>query len=111
MEFRLKTFAAKELAKYKVTRKEGHTLDNPQGTEKVMELQMVIYKGENKSKQVDEAGGRTTGKMKGKAFKKDGLQEDDVVEVEGMKWRVTQLFPRMYADFAEFEMEYMRNGK
>ena len=39
------------------------------------------------------------------------MSKSDVIEVEGYKYKVTEILPRIYADFVEFSLELMRNGQ
>ena len=133
MEFTLEEFAGEELKTYEVTRKITGDIDNPQGKDCKFNAAMLICKktlrGYNPNLQ---DGGRIIGDLSGKTFnntceidntfvmqkEEEGKKEitsnikiDDVIEVEGYKYKVTEILPRIYADFVEFSLELMRNGQ
>lgn len=112
MEFTLEEFAGEELKTYEVTRKITGDIDNPQGKDYKFNAAMLICKktlrGYNPNLQ---DGGRIIGVLSGKTLKVVGLKLDDVIEVEGYKYKVTEILPRIYADFVEFSLELMRNGQ
>ena len=90
MEFTLDEFAGEELRNYEITRKITGNIDNPKTTDHKFNAAMLICK---------------------KTLKVVGLKLDDVIEVEGYKYKVTEILPRIYADFVEFSLELMRNGQ
>lgn len=112
MKFTLEEFAGEELKTYEITRKITGNIDNPKTTDHKFNAAMLICKktlrGYNPSLQ---DGGRIIGVLSGKTLKVVGLKLDDVIEVEGYKYRVTEILPRIYADFVEFSLELMRNGQ
>lgn len=112
MEFTLDEFAGEELRKYEITRKITGNIDNPKTTDYKFNAAMLICKktlrGYNSNLQ---DGGRIIGALSGKTLKVVGLKLDDVIEVEGYKYKVTEILPRIYADFVEFSLELMRNGQ
>jgi hypothetical protein fuD12_05973 len=112
MEFTLEEFAGEELKTYEVTRKIVGNIDNPKPTDYKFNAEMLIckktLKGYNPNLQ---DGGRIIGVLSGKTLKVVGLKLDDVIEVEGYKYKVTEILPRIYADFVEFSLELMRNGQ
>lgn len=112
MEFTLDEFAGEELKAYEVTRKITGDIDNPKGKDYKFNAAMLICKktlrGYNPNSQ---DGGRIIGDLSGKTLKIVGLKLNDVIEIEGYKYKVTEILPRIYADFVEFSLELMRNGQ
>lgn len=111
MEFKLYQFAKKELKKYKIFTPGEYDIDNPGATETEREILAVVYKRKERSYQNRDDGGRVVGGLTGKALKKYNLKLNEVIEVEGLKYKIVDVTPRIYADFVEFGMELMRNGE
>lgn len=112
MEFNLEEFAGEELKTYKIIRKIDGDLENPRGSEIELYGDMLIYKQRQRGYAPNGLdGGRIQGGLSGKALKTLGLQLGDIIIVENLKFRITDIIPRIYADFVEFNLELMRNGK
>ena len=110
MKFRLRQFAKNELKQYKVTRLAEYDFKNPNGTPLVFAAEMVIYKKAPIATIADPVDGlHIKGQMTGKCLQSIDLRNGDIVEVFGLKYRVIELLPRIYADFSEFGLELMRN--
>lgn len=111
MEFKLNQFAKQELKKYIVKTKGEYDIDNPQIAETKREISAIIYKSRERAYQSGADGGRVIGGLAGKCLKIEGLRINEVVVVESLEYKVVEVTPRIYADFVEFKLELMRNGK
>lgn len=112
MEFTLDEFAGEELRNYEITRKITGNIDNPKTTDQKFNAAMLICKKTLRAYNPNlQDGGRIISALSGKTLKVVGLKLDDVIEVEGYKYKVTEILPRIYADFVEFSLELMRNGQ
>lgn len=112
MDFKLEEFAGEELKKYTVIREVEGDLDNPKGTIKEFSGEMLIYKQRLRGYAPNnQDGGRIQGGLTGKALKTLDLELGDIIIVENLKFKITDIVPRIYADFVEFNLELMRNGK
>lgn len=112
MEFKLEEFAGEELKIYEAYREIAGDLDNPRGTKKYFSGEILIYKERLRGYTPNtQDGGRVQAGLSGKALKTLGLELGDVVIIENLKYRITDIIPRIYADFVEFSLELMRNGK
>lgn len=110
MEFTLREFAQEELKRYKVKRVILGNIDNPRGTIQEFDYLMLIYKARLRGNSPNlQDGGRSIGTLTGKSFKADKLQMGDIITVEGLEYKITDILPRIYADFDEFSLELMRN--
>ncbi|MDY4011386.1 MAG: hypothetical protein SOY60_06940 [Fusobacterium gastrosuis] len=109
MNFKLKTFANKELKKYLVIRNTGYNIDNPQGNNEEFKYLMVIYKKTLKVISPNQDGIRVLNQLNGKIEKKYDLRLQDIIVVENLKYRVIELLPRLYADFNEFVLELLKD--
>lgn len=106
MFFKLKDFAGTEIKKYKVEKRTEGTLRNPQGEITETEYPMLIYKKTLKIYNPDIAdGGRISGQLTGKILKKYPLELGDYIYIESEKYKVSEILPRLYADFKEFSLE------
>lgn len=111
MNYKLALFADRELKPYTVHRLGEYSL-GVEPTEETFVWKMLIYKKTLKFLVVDSSDGlRTQGQLHGKIWKKYDLRNGDIIEVFGLKYRVTEIIPRIYADFNEFGLELMRNGE
>lgn len=110
MEFTLREFAQEELKRYKVKRRIAGDIDTPEGSIQEFSCTMLIYKARLRGNNPNlQDGGRSIGSLNGKSFKKDKLQMGDIITVEGLEYKITDILPRIYADFDEFSLELMRN--
>ncbi|EFS20828.1 hypothetical protein FSBG_00325 [Fusobacterium gonidiaformans 3-1-5R] len=110
MEFTLREFAQEELKRYEVKRRIAGKIDSPEGSIQEFDCLMLIYKARLRGNSPNlQDGGRSVGTLNGKSFKKDKLQMGDIVKVEGLDYKITDILPRIYADFDEFSLELMRN--
>lgn len=108
MYFKLKSFAGKELKKYKVIRNTGYSLDNPIGINEEFIYPMIVYKKSLKIISPNNDGIRVFNQLNGKIEKKYNLKLHDTIEIEGYLYRVIELLPRLYADFNEFILEILK---
>lgn len=110
MEFTLREFAQEELKRYKVKRVIPGNIDSPEGFIQEFSCMMLIYKARLRGNNPNlQDGGRSVGTLNGKSFKADKLQMGDIIVVEGLEYKITDILPRIYADFDEFSLELMRN--
>ena|SRR3712207_709486 len=110
MEFTLREFAQEELKRYKVKRVIPGNIDTPEGSIQEFSCLMLIYKARLRGNSPNlQDGGRSIGTLTGKSFKADKLQMGDIIVVEGLEYKITDILPRIYADFDEFSLELMRN--
>ena len=110
MEFTLREFAQEELKTYEVKRRIAGSIDSPEGSIQKFSCTMLIYKARLRGNSPNlQDGGRSVGTLSGKSFKKDKLQMGDIITVEGLDYKITDILPRIYADFDEFSLELMRN--
>lgn len=107
MEFKLnEVVTSAEMAKYKVIKKIKGDLRNPKGEEIEEEYPMVLYKKTLRTYNPDIGdGGRISGQLCGKLLKVYSLRCGDCVIVEEEKYKVTEVLPRLRADFKEFTLE------
>ncbi len=112
MKFKLATFAKRELKQYTVRRLGEYDIHNQNQKEEKFIWTMLIYKKTLKVLVADTNDGlHTQGQLNGKIWKKHKLLKGDIIEVFGLDYRVTEIVPRLYADFYEFTLELMRNGE
>ena len=110
MEFTLREFAQEELKRYKVRRIISGDIDNPKGSIQEFSCLMLVYKARLRGNSPNlQDGGRSVGTSNGKSLKADKLQMGDIITVEGLDYKITDILPRIYADFDEFSLELMRN--
>jgi len=110
MEFTLREFAQEELKKYRVKKVIPGNIDSPEGSIQEFDCLMLVYKARLRDNNPNlQDGGRSIGSLNGKSFKKDKLQMGDIITVEGLEYKITDILPRIYADFDEFSLELMRN--
>lgn len=107
MEFKLnEVVTSAEMAKYKVIKKIKGDLRNPKGQEIEEEYPMFLYKKTLRTYNPDIGdGGRISGQLCGKLLKVYSLRCRDYVLVEGEKYKITEILPRLRADFKEFVLE------
>lgn len=106
MEFKLsEVVTSAEMAKYKVIKKIKGDLRNPKGEEIEEEYPMFLYKKTLRTYNPDTNGGTITGQLCGKLLKVYTLKHGDYVIVEEEKYKVTEVLPRLRADFKEFVLE------
>ena len=111
MEFKLSEFAKNEIRSYKVTKHKDYDIRNPNGVKEVFYWDMLIYKKNLKVLTSDiNSGLKTLNQLAGKILKTYDLKLGDVIEVDNIDYRVTEILPRLYADFNEFTLEMMDNG-
>lgn len=112
MYYRLSEMAHGLLRVYEVTRYTGYTMENPRGEITKHNIKAVIYKGSDKKRNRDtQDGGKSSFTLKGKTFNTQDLVEGDFMVISGIKFHVTGVTPRIYADFFEFTLEALPNGK
>lgn len=106
MEYKLSDFIEDgELENYKVLKKIKGDLKNPKGEEKIEEYPMFIYKKTLRGYNPDTNGGTITGQMCGKILKIYPLKHGDYVYIDENKYKVSEILPRIRADFKEFTLE------
>lgn len=111
MEFKLLEFAKNEIRTYKVIKNKDYDIRNPDGVKEVFCWDMLIYKKNLKVLTSDiNSGLKTLNQLVGKILKTYDLKLGDVIEVDNIDYRVTEILPRLYADFNEFTLEMMDNG-
>lgn len=111
MEFKLSEFAKNEIRTYKVKKNKDYDIRNPDGIGEVFYWDMLIYKKNLKVLTSDiNSGLKTLNQLAGKILKTYDLKLGDVIEVDNIDYRVTEILPRLYADFNEFTLEMMDNG-
>lgn len=109
MNFKLMSFCKNEIRKYKLIRNTGYSLDNPQGVDEEFIYPMLIYKKSLKVISPNIDGIRILNQLNGKALKIYDIRLDDIIIVEDIKYRVIEIFPRIYADFNEFVLELIKD--
>ena len=110
MYFKLSQFAKNEIKKYQVTRYEEYDINDDKAKKSSFFLDMLIYKKSLKVVTSDiNSGLLIQNQLNGKVLKKYDLRLGDIIEVENLKYRVTEILPRLYADFFEFTLEMIRD--
>lgn len=70
---------------------------------------MLIYKKTLRQKNMEVAvGTEIIGELNCKCEKKYGLKEDDYINVSGVWYKVSNIFPREFADFIECDLKITR---
>ncbi|RHG37466.1 hypothetical protein DW261_03470 [Fusobacterium varium] len=107
MEFKLnEVVTSAEMAKYKVIKKIKGDLRNPKGQEIEEEYPMFLYKKTLRTYNPDIGdGGRISGQLCGKILKIYPLKYGDYILIEDERYKVTEVLPRLRADFKEFVLE------
>ena len=111
MEFKLKEMAGPELREYTVITRDEYDIDNPQGSTQENIYPMLIYKKTLKTLLPGNDGIREVQSLNGKIEKIYPLKNGDTIEIEGQRYTVTEIMPRIYGDFQEFNLEVQRNGQ
>lgn len=111
MKFKLKTFASGLMKKYHIKRKSNeYDIDNPKNNYSSQEMILVVYTKSRRERYLDnKTGSDEKADFNGKVEIKYGLKDDDYILIEKLMYKVTNLTPRPFSDYCEFELQLTKD--
>ena len=111
MKYRLRTFASGSMEKYIIRRiASEYDIDNPENKYSSLEMILVVYTKSRRERYLDnKTGSDEKADFNGKVEKKYKLQNDDYIVIEGLTYKVTNLTPRPFSDYCEFELQLTKD--